>query len=165
MVRAVLWTDARRRLLQGGRIDRLTSTGGALMILHSLAGLPAFALYFIVSVALCVAFLIAYIRLAPHEEFELIAHHANASASVALGMSLIGFALPLASAIYHSSDIIDCVVWGIVALFVQVAAFYLARIGQPNLSKRIANDEMAGALWLGFVSLAAGILSASCMST
>lgn len=134
------------------------------MVVHSLAGLPAFALYFIVSVALCIVFLIAYIRISPHEEFELIAR-GNASAAAALGMSLVGFALPLASAIYHSADIIDCVVWGVVGLIVQVGAFLMARIGQPDLSNRIARDEMAAALWLGFLSLAAGILSAACMST
>jgi putative membrane protein len=135
------------------------------MLIHSLAGLPAFAIYFIVSVALCVVFLIVYIRIAPHEEFELIAHHGNASAAVALGMSLVAFAIPLASAIYHSAHILDCIVWGVVSLLVQIAAFLLARIGQPNLSKRIANNELAAALWLGFVSLAAGVLSAASMST
>ena len=135
------------------------------MIIHSLAGLPAFALYFLVSVALCIVFLIAYIHISPHEEFELIAHHGNAAAATALGMSLVGFALPLASAIYHSADIVDCIVWGVVGLLVQVAAFLLARVGQRNLTKRIAENEMAAALWLGFVSLAAGILSAACMST
>lgn len=135
------------------------------MLIHSLAGLPAFALYFVVAAALCVLFLTAYIRIAPHEEFELIAHHGNAAAAVALGMSLVAFAIPLASAIYHSADILDCMVWGIVGLIVQVVAFLLARVGQPNLSRRIANNELAAALWLGFVSLAAGILSAACMST
>jgi putative membrane protein len=137
---------------------------GESMIIHSLAGLPAFALYFLVSVALCIVFLIAYIRISPHEEFDLIARHGNAAAATALGMSLVGFALPLASAIYHSADIIDCVVWGVVGLIVQVAAFLLARVGQGNLTKRIADNEMAAALWLGFVSVAAGILSAACMS-
>jgi putative membrane protein len=133
-------------------------------LIHTLAGLPAFLLYFVVAVALCVAYLVIYIKAAPHEEFELIAHHGNASAAVALGMSLLGFSLPLASAIYHSEDIGDCLVWGVVALIVQIAAFYLARIGQPDLSRRIANNELAGALWLGFVSLTAGILSAASMS-
>ena len=135
------------------------------MLIHSLAGLPAFGLYFIVSIALCVVFLIAYMRISPHEEFDLITHHGNSSAAIALGMSLVGFAIPLASAIYHSADILDCVVWGVVGLIVQVIAFLLARIGQPNLTQRISQDERAAALWLGFVSLAAGILSAACMST
>jgi putative membrane protein len=134
------------------------------MLIHSLDGLPAFSLYFIVSIALCVIFLFAYIRIAPHEEFELIAHQGNASAAVALGMSLVAFSVPLASAIYHSASILDCVVWGVVSLLVQIIAFFLARVGQPNMSRRIANNEMAAALWLGFVSLAAGILSAACMS-
>jgi len=133
-------------------------------VIHSLAGLPAFLSYFAVAIALCVVFLVFYIRAAPHEEFELIAHHGNSAAALALGMSLLGFALPLSSAIYHSADIVDCIIWGIVALLAQILAFYLARVGQPNLSRRIAERETAGALWLGFVSLTVGILSAACMS-
>ena len=133
-------------------------------MLHSLAGIPAFAGYFVVAIGLCVIFIVLYIRVSPHEEFELIAHHGNAAAAVALGMSLTGFSLPLASAIYHSSDIIDCAIWGAIALVAQIVAYFLARIGQPNMSRRISEGEMAAALWLGFVSLAAGILSAASMS-
>src|SRR5947209_346888 len=132
--------------------------------MHTLAGLPAFLSYFAVAVALCVLFLIFYIRATPHREFDLIAYHGNAAAAIALGMSLFSFALDLSSAIYHSANIFECLIWGIVAFLVQVLAFYLARIGQPNLSGRIAKGEIAGALWLGFVSLTGGLLSAVCMS-
>ena len=132
--------------------------------MHTLAGLPAFLLYFLVAVGLCVLFVALYMRATPYNEFDLIANKGNASAAIALGMSLLGFALALASAIFHSADIVECVIWGFVALLVQIAAFFLARIGQPDLSGRIARNELAGALWLGFVSLTAGVLSAACMS-
>ncbi len=134
-------------------------------MIHSLAGLPAFSYYFVVAVALCVVFLIFYIKAAPHEEFELNAHRGNTAAALALGMSLLGFALPLSSAIYHSADIVDCIIWGVVALLVQIIAFFLRAHRTAQSQPPHLNNEIAGALWLGFVSLTAGILSAACMST
>ena len=53
-------------------------------------------------------------------------------------MSMIGFALPLTSAIAHSDDVIDMAIWGVIALIVQVVAYYVARIPLPDLSQRIA---------------------------
>jgi len=32
--------------------------------------------------------------------------------------------LPLASAIAHASDLIDCAIWGVVALIAQIITFY-----------------------------------------
>ena len=133
------------------------------MILNSLSGLPAFVAYFIGAVILCIGYLAAYTRVTAHDEFALIAQ-GNASAALALGMSLFGFALPLASAIYHSDGLLDCLIWGVIALITQLAAYYLAGLAQNDLSARVAKNELAAAIWLGFVSLAAGILNAASMS-
>ena len=133
------------------------------MIVNSLAGLPAFAAYFAGAVILCVGYLYAYTKVTAHDEFALIGA-GNASASIALGLSLFGFALPLSSAIFHSDGILDCLIWGVIALATQLAAYYLAGLTQDNLSARIANNETAAALWLGFVSLSAGVVNAACMS-
>jgi putative membrane protein len=134
------------------------------MVIHSLMGLPAFAAYFATAVALCVLYLVVYIRVTPHHEYDLIIHEHNASAAIALGLSLLGFAIPLASAILHSVDIIDCIVWGIVALIVQILAYYLTRLAHPHVSEAIRQNALASGLWLGLVSVVAGILSAACMS-
>lgn len=77
--------------------------------------------------------------------------------------SLLGFALPLASAIGHAADIVDCAIWGVIALCVQVLLF-VARIPLPDLSNRIAAGEMGAALWLGFISVTAGVISSASMS-
>jgi putative membrane protein len=138
--------------------------GGGFVIVRSLAGLPAFAAYFALAVSLCAAYLAAYIWVTPHREFQLIVSEHNASAATALGMSLFGFSFPLASAIYHSSGILDCAVWGIVALVGQLVAYGLARWAHPDLSGAIERNALAAALWLGFVSLTAGLLSAACMT-
>jgi putative membrane protein len=132
------------------------------MVVSSLAGLPAFLVYFLVSAAVVVAYLFIYTRITPHDEFGLIRAN-DTAAAVALGMSLIGFALPVASAIAHSANIVDCFIWSVIALIVQIIAYFVAQIPDPALSKRIAAGELASAFWLGMVSVTAGLLSAACM--
>jgi putative membrane protein len=131
--------------------------------LTSLAGLPAFLAYFAVSGVVVVGYLVVYTWITPHDEFALI--RANVpGAAIALGSSLIGFALPVASAIAHSANIVDCLIWSVVALAVQVLVYFLARIPDPGLSQRIAAGEMASAIWLGTASIAGGMLSAATMT-
>jgi putative membrane protein len=132
------------------------------MILQSLAGLPAFLVYFCTALVAVVAYLFVYTRVTPHDEFLLIRDN-NPAAAIALGLSLVGFALPLVSAIAHSSNVWDCLIWGVVALIVQVIVYFIVKIPVPNLSARIAAGELAAAIWLGLASLAAGALNAACM--
>jgi putative membrane protein len=108
-------------------------------------------------------YLALYTLATMHNEFALIRQNVI-SAATALGFSLVGFALPLASAIVHANSIVDCLVWGLVALAVQILAYWLVRIVMPNLSQRIAAGEMAAALFLGAASLAAGIINAAAMT-
>ena len=86
------------------------------------------------------------------------------AASLAFAGSLIGFCLPLASAIANSRTLVDCAVWGVVALIVQIAVFYLVRLPIPKISERIEKGEMASGLWLGVASLAGGLLNAASMT-
>ncbi|MET0671702.1 MAG: DUF350 domain-containing protein [Xanthobacteraceae bacterium] len=133
------------------------------MVLQSLAGLPAFLLYFCVSTVAVIAFLWIYTRITAHDEFELLNKNVP-GAAVSLGLSMLGFALPVASAVAHASDIIDCMIWSLIALCVQVIAYYVARIAVPNLSQRIAAGDLAPAIWLGLASVTAGLLSAASMT-
>ena len=132
------------------------------MLGTSLAGLPAFLVYFGVAAAIVVAYLFIYTRITPHDEFGLIRENVPAAA-IALGLSLLGFTLPVVSAIAHSSNVVDCLVWSLVALIVQIVVYYVIKIPVPNLSAKIAAGEMAPAIWLGLSSLAAGALNAASM--
>ncbi|HEY8384252.1 MAG TPA: DUF350 domain-containing protein [Microvirga sp.] len=129
----------------------------------ALAGLPDFLLYFAVALLLTGAYLAIYTLATAHNEFALIRRNV-VSAALALGLSLIGFALPLASAVVHAQGLLDCAVWGVVALAVQILAYWAVRAVVPDLSERIAADELASALFLGAVSLAAGIINAAAMT-
>lgn len=133
------------------------------MVLQSLAGLPAFLTYFSISLVAVVIYLLVYPRLTHHNEYELIRKNVP-GAAISLGLSLIGFALPLASAVAHAANPVDCVIWSAIALCVQVIVYYVARIPLPDLSDRIAAGEMAAAIWLGLASVTAGVLSAASMT-
>jgi putative membrane protein len=67
------------------------------------------------------------------------------------------------SAIAHSANVVDCLVWSLIALIVQVVVYYVVKIPIPNLSAKIAAGEVAPAIWLGLSSLAAGALNAASM--
>ena len=92
------------------------------MILQSLAGLPAFLVYFCTALVAVVAYLFVYTRVTPHDEFLLIRDN-NPAAAIALGLSLLGFALPLVSAIAHSANVWDCLIWAVIALIVQIIVY------------------------------------------
>jgi len=136
---------------------------GDCIVASSLAGLPDFLIFFVLAVALVGLYLALYTLATMHNEFALIRENVI-SAATALGFSLVGFALPLASAIVHAQTLVDCLVWGLVALAVQILVYWLVRIVMPNLSQRIAAGEMAAALFLGAASLSAGIINAAAMT-
>jgi uncharacterized membrane protein YjfL (UPF0719 family) len=54
------------------------------MILQSLAGLPAFLVYFCTAIIAVVAYLLVYTRITPHNEFQLIRDN-DPAAAIALG--------------------------------------------------------------------------------
>ncbi|TNC15312.1 DUF350 domain-containing protein [Methylobacterium terricola] len=129
----------------------------------SLAGLPAFLLTLATAVGLTGLYLVIYTVATAHNELALIRRDVVAAA-VALGGSLVGFTLPLAVAIYNALSVLDCLVWGLVALIVQIALYWLVRLAVPDLSRRIEEDRIAAAILLGAVSLAGGLLNAAAMT-
>jgi putative membrane protein len=129
----------------------------------SLSGLPNFFLYAAIGVALSFIFTVIYIRITGHDEIALI-REGNASAALALGSSIVGFAMPLSKAIAQASSVPDCVLWGAVALIVQLLAYGLARTLIPHLSDKIAKNTLATAIILAAISLTAGMLNSASMT-
>lgn len=127
-----------------------------------LAVLPDFLLDFAVATALAVLYLAVYTFATAHNEFALIRRNVP-SAALALGLSLVGFAIPLSSAMVFAGTLLDLVLWGAVALLVQIAVYALVRVLIPDLSPRIAKGEIAPAMFLGAASVAAGLVNASAM--
>ncbi len=113
---------------------------------------------------LTLIYAIIYMWVTPHDEIKLIREN-NLAASLAFAGSLVGFSLPLASAIANSVALVDFVVWGLIAIVVQIVVFYLVRLPIPGISERIEKGEMASGLWLGAASLTGGLLNAASMTS
>ena len=129
----------------------------------SLAGLPAFAAYFALAIVLLLLFVRLYTWVTPHDEFGLIRAN-NAAAAIAFAGAIIGFAWPLASAITHSMSLLDCAIWGGVALVVQVLTFVISSAALKQLPQRITQGELAAGIFSAGCSITVGMLNAACMS-
>lgn len=132
-------------------------------ILRYLDGVPAFLSYFAIGAGLIILFCLVYVRLTPHAEFALIKENKPAAA-IAFGGALIGFALPLHAAISHAVSLLDCVLWGVVALIVQLFAFFAVRIVISDLPGRIARDERAAGIYSAAVAISVGLVNSASMT-
>ena len=128
-----------------------------------LGNLSEFLIFFVVAAGLVLLFVFVYTRITRHDELELIKKNSTAAA-VAFSGSLIGFALPLASTMISSVNVIELALWGGIALIVQVLVYLLIRLPMPRISERIEADEVAAGIWLGACSMVAGILNAASMT-
>lgn len=130
---------------------------------HFLAGAPKFALYFLVGVLLLILFLIIYLRVTPHREIALI-RSGNVAAALSLSGTMLGFAIPLAHAVAQSVSLLDMLLWGTIAMVVQLLVFLVVSRIIPETSRDIAEGKVAQGAFLGALSLATGILNAASMT-
>ena len=131
--------------------------------LSSLAGLPSFLAYFALAVVSVLVFVRLYSWVTPHDEFGLIRAN-NPAAALAFVGALIGFAIPLSSAITHSLSLLDCAIWGLVATIVQVLTFYISQLALKQLPQRITQGDLAAGIFSAGCSISVGMLNAACMS-
>jgi len=132
-------------------------------LLETLGGFDDFLLYFLSSLAFLALFCRTYSWFTPYNEFRLI-REGKIAPAISLGGAMIGFVLPLASAISHSVSFIDMVIWAALAMAVQFAVFSIVRVIFKNLVKEIENDHRAAATMLASFSIAIGILNAVSMT-
>jgi putative membrane protein len=130
----------------------------------NLTELPEFLMFFGVAAVLVMIFVGVYSTVTRHNELKLIKEKSTAAA-IAFSGSLIGFALPLASAMENSVTIFELILWGVVALIVQIIIYLLVRLPMPRISERITENEVAAGIWLGATSLVGGILNAASMTS
>ena len=130
---------------------------------NTLATFPSFVVYFAVGGGLTALFVFLFANLTPHREIRLI-RAGNSAAAITLVGAMVGFVLPLAGVIAHSAAIVDLLVWGVVALIVQLGGFFLAQLALPHLPQAIEDGNIADAVLSAGISLSLGILDAACMS-
>ena len=132
-------------------------------VFDSFATFDDFLAYLAVAVALLAVFVAIYIRVTPYREIQLI-REGNMAASFSLSGSLLGFIVPLASAVQHSVNLVDMALWGAIAMLVQLAAYVVVKLLIPTLTEDIPNNKGSAGFFLGSISLGVGLLNAACMS-
>lgn len=119
----------------------------------------AFLQYFVAALLLLAAFLAVYVRVTPYNEFELIKQD-NAAAAISLAGACIGFALPMAAAIYLTHDLLEMIKWAVITGAAQIAVFTLLRRFAPAIEQ----GHTAPAIFMCAMSVATGVLNAVCIS-
>ena len=132
-------------------------------VFDSFAGIDNFAVYLAVSLAYLAAFVALYIRVTPYREIELI-RGGNMAAAFSLSGSILGFIVPLCSAIQHSVSLVDMAIWGLIAMLVQIGAFVAARLMIPSITDDIPANKTSVGFFMGSLALGVGLLNAACMS-
>ncbi|HEJ9097110.1 TPA: DUF350 domain-containing protein [Serratia odorifera] len=125
--------------------------------------LAAFASYFFSGVAMVLVFLFIYTRITAHDEWALIKQDNQAAALGFIGACL-GYVIPLASAAINSISLLDYLLWGGVALVVQLLIFTAVKLYMPRISEKIEANHTAAGIFLGGVSVSGGVLNAACMT-
>lgn len=132
-------------------------------LLLSLSGLLGFCTYFAAGIGFVFVFCMIYCKITPYDELKLI-RGGNTAAALSFGGALIGFVLPLYSAITHSVGFVDMLIWAVIAMLVQIAVFGAVRMILKDLVREIETNDTAAAAMLAFCSISIGILNAACMT-
>jgi putative membrane protein len=121
------------------------------------SGFPDFILQLAVALGLFISSLVIYVLMTPHKELALI-RAGNPSAALAFGGVVIGLAIPLGSCLAYAFGLWDLVIWGVVTLLLQLLAFRFTDIFLRGLPRRIADGDVAAAVFLMSVKIGVALI-------
>ncbi len=88
----------------------------------------------------------------------------NLAAATSFSGAILGLAIPLAFCMATSVSVIDIIIWGFVALVIQLLTFRLADILLRGLPKRIEDGEMGAAILVAAVKLSVALINAAAIA-
>lgn len=110
-------------------------------------GFPAFLLMTATAGLLLLAASAIYVKLTPWKELALV-KGGNGAAGLALSGAIVGLAIPLASCLASSLSLFDLVLWGTVALLLQLLTYRVIDMILKDIPTRIQKDEAGAAIVL-----------------
>lgn len=128
-----------------------------------LSGFPVLLLHFSVTLAMLGGGVTLYQLITPYHELDLI-RGGNTAAAVSLSGAILGLALPLAFCMASSVNLLDIIIWGIVALVIQLLAYRIGDAVLKGLPARIESGEMGAALLVAAIKLAVAMINAAAVA-
>lgn len=139
------------------------------------ANLINFSIYLAISLPILAIGIFLFIRLTPFNEVELIGEGdeidiprkaaAAQAAAYTLGGKVLGLSLVLASAIFHSVNVIDLALWGSIGIVFQIILFYFYELITPfKVIEEIPNGNISVGILSSFLSVSIGLLLAALIS-
>ena len=126
-------------------------------------GLPFLISHFVTSVIVFLIGIIIYLLITPMKEIALI-RKKNTAASISFSGALIGLALPLSSSLSASGSIYEIIVWGFVAIVIQLFCFKAVDVLINDLPKRIENGEVSSSILLFSIKISVALLNSAVIS-
>ena len=125
-------------------------------------GFPQFLLQAGVTLGLLITGCIVHVLLTPMKEMKLI-RQGNISAGISVAAVIVGLAIPMSACLETAASVYDILIWGVVAILLQLLAFRVADLVLHDLPKRIERDETGAALVLAGVKIAAAMVMAAAL--
>ena len=126
------------------------------------SGLPKLIIQFITCAVLLAIGVAIYVRVTPFREREMV-EHGNAAAGTMLAGAILALAIPLAAMLATSGTFLDVLVWGIVALILQLITLGVVALVMRNFRTMIEGGNIAAAVTLAGAQIAVALLNAAAM--
>jgi putative membrane protein len=135
-----------------------------LLILQSVkSGLPFLISHFFTAIVIFVFGLWVYTKVTPMNELELI-KEGNIAASISFFGACVGISIPLAICLSSSVNIVDIIVWGSIAVILQLVCFKVVDLFLNDLSLRIIDGEIGISIVLIGFKLSIAVLNAAAVA-
>ncbi|MGC2203426.1 MAG: DUF350 domain-containing protein [Stellaceae bacterium] len=126
------------------------------------SGLPMLLLQFLLVLALLVAGIFIYMAVTPFHERELL-RNGNPAAATVLGGALVALAIPLAALLATTGALLDILVWGVVAVLLQLLTVVILLHLLRGMRAMIEAGQVAAAIPLVAAQISIGLLNAAAM--
>ncbi len=126
-------------------------------------GLPVLLVQFALALGLLALATAVYVAITPFHELALI-RAGNPAAGLVFAGTLIALAIPLAATLATSLVTLDILIWGLVALVIQLLAFAAATALVRDLRGLIEAGNVAAACVLVGIQLAVALVNAGAMA-
>ena len=123
-------------------------------------GLPIFMFHGGTAILMLIVGAFIYSKITPWNELDLIMQ-GNTAAAVSFSGAILGIAIPLAAALSSSISIWEIVVWGSVAIILQITVFLILDLILPNLSEKIKANKIAAGIFIATNKIALALMNAA----